>query len=81
MLRTQRSIKLLENASPLSFEQFKQKVFDSQMELGDRIVPLLVSAAKVLANPIGIEAAEVLQPGINRLTPIVGERYCLCSGP
>ncbi len=69
LLRTQRSIKLLENTSPLTFEQFKQKALSSQMELGDRIVPLLVSAAKALANPIGIEAAEVLQAWDKQANP------------
>jgi acyl-homoserine-lactone acylase len=39
------------------------------MELGDRIVPLLVSAAKVLANPIGIEAAGVLQAWDKQANP------------
>ncbi|MCT0252585.1 acylase [Synechocystis sp. CS-94] len=69
LLRTQRSIKLLENTASLTFEQFKQKVLNSQMELGDRIVPLLVSAAKALANPIGIEAAEVLQAWDKQANP------------
>lgn len=69
LLRTQRSIKLLESTPSLTFEQFKQKALNSQMELGDRIVPLLVSAAKVLANPIGIEAAEVLQAWDKQANP------------
>lgn len=77
LLRSQRSIKLLHrdpapDGSPpdrLSFGQVKAKALNSQMELADRIVPLLVSAANLLANPIGVEAAQVLKAWDRQANP------------
>ncbi len=61
LLRTQRSIKLLKDLDRISLADFQALVLRTDLELAERIVPLLVSAAKVLANPIGLEAATVLE--------------------
>nr|WP_245602708.1 acylase [Gloeothece verrucosa] len=60
IFRTQRSIKLLQEAEKLSFEEMIAKKFSSRLEMADRILEYLIPAARFLANPIGIEAAEVL---------------------
>ncbi len=61
IFRTQRSIKLLKGKKKLSFEEMINHKFSSHLEMADRILPFLIPAAKLLANPLGIEAAEVLE--------------------
>lgn len=61
LFRTQRSIKLLQGNKKLSLEDVIQAKFSSHLEMADRVLELLLPAAKLLANPIGIEAAEVLR--------------------
>jgi acyl-homoserine-lactone acylase len=61
VFRSQRSLKLLQTAEKLSLEQMIQLSLDSQLELAERVLPLLIPSAKALANPIGIEAAQVLE--------------------
>ncbi|BFM40330.1 acylase [Synechocystis sp. LKSZ1] len=61
IFRSQRSLKLLQTAEKLSLEQMIQQSLDSRLELADRVLPLLIPSAKALANPIGIEAAQVLE--------------------
>ncbi len=61
LFRTQRSLKLLLDKNKLSLNQLINKSFSTQLELADRTLPLLIPAAKLLANPIGIEAAQVLE--------------------
>lgn len=60
IFRTQRSIKLLQEVEKISFEEMIDKKFSSRLEMADRILEYLIPAARLLANPIGIEAAEVL---------------------
>ncbi len=60
ILRSQRSIKLLKDAEKLTLEDVIEKKFSSRLEMADRILEILIPTAKALANPIGIEAAEVL---------------------
>jgi acyl-homoserine-lactone acylase len=61
ILRSQRSIQLIEEAKKLSYEQMIDRKFSSRLELADRILEFLIPAAQMLSNPIGIEAAEVLK--------------------
>ncbi|MEB3310843.1 MAG: acylase [Snowella sp.] len=61
LFRTQRSIKLLQGNKKLSLEEVIQAKFSSHLEMADRVLELLLPAAKLLANPIGLEAAEVLR--------------------
>ncbi|MFM1843529.1 MAG: hypothetical protein RLZZ490_2272 [Cyanobacteriota bacterium] len=69
LLRSQRSIKLLQGGKRLSLDQLRERALNSQLELADRIVPLLVSAANMLANPIGVEAAQVLKTWDKQANP------------
>jgi acyl-homoserine-lactone acylase len=61
ILRSQRSIQLLQESEKLSFEQMCDRKFSSRLELADRILEYLIPAARLLSNPIGVEAAEVLK--------------------
>lgn len=69
LLRSQRSIKLLQGGDRLSLDQLRERALSSQLELADRMVPLLVSAANLLANPIGVEAAQVLKAWDKQANP------------
>ncbi|MCU0536555.1 MAG: acylase [Hydrococcus sp. Prado102] len=61
ILRSQRSIQLLQESEKLSFEQMCDRKFSSRLELADRILEYLIPAARLLSNPIGLEASEVLK--------------------
>jgi acyl-homoserine-lactone acylase len=61
IFRSQRSIQLLQESEKLSFEQMCDRKFSSRLELADRILEYLIPAARLLSNPIGLEAAEVLK--------------------
>ncbi len=61
ILRTQRSLKMLLNSPKFSLDAIVEQKFTSYLEMADRILAILVPTAKALANPIGVEAAEVLQ--------------------
>ncbi|MGK7945806.1 MAG: penicillin acylase family protein, partial [Microcystaceae cyanobacterium] len=61
VLRTQRSLKMLLDTEQFSLESIIQQKFSSHFEMADRLLDLLIPTAKALANPIGIEAAEVLE--------------------
>ncbi len=61
VLRSQRSIQLLTESEKLSLEDVINKKFSSKLLIADRILDILISTTKALANPIGIEAAEVLE--------------------
>ncbi|MGK7933447.1 MAG: penicillin acylase family protein [Microcystaceae cyanobacterium] len=61
VLRTQRSLKMLLETQQFSLEGIIQQKFSSHFESADRLLEIIVPTAKALANPIGIEAAEVLQ--------------------
>ncbi|GBF82068.1 peptidase [Aphanothece sacrum FPU1] len=61
ILRSQRSIQLLMESEKLSFDEMINKKFSSELLMADRILNILVSTTKALANPIGIEAAKVLE--------------------
>ncbi|MEA5533258.1 acylase [Crocosphaera sp. XPORK-15E] len=61
ILRSQRSIQLLSESEKLSLDEVIEKKFSSELVMADRILDILISTTKALANPIGIEAAEVLK--------------------
>lgn len=61
LLRSQRSIQLIEEADKLSFEEMLARKFSSRLELADRILEYLIPAARLLSNPLGQEAAKVLE--------------------
>ncbi|NJK47481.1 acylase [Candidatus Gracilibacteria bacterium] len=61
IFRSQRSIQLLQESEKLSFEQMCDRKFSSRLELADRILEYLIPAARLLSNPIGLEAAQVLK--------------------
>ncbi|MGK7955017.1 MAG: acylase [Crocosphaera sp.] len=61
VLRSQRSIELLTESDQLSLEDVINKKFSSKLLITDRLLNILISTTKALANPIGIEAAEVLE--------------------
>ncbi|MGK7880382.1 MAG: acylase, partial [Crocosphaera sp.] len=69
ILRSQRSIKLLSKSDKLSLEDVINKKFSSKLLITDRILDILISTAKALANPIGIEAAEVLEKWDRQTNP------------
>ena len=60
-MRSQRSIELLNESAQLSLEDVINKKFSSKLLITDRLLDILISTSKALANPIGIEAAEVLE--------------------
>ena len=59
ILRPQRSIKMLEDE--LGFEAMIASKFSSRLELADRLLDDLLPAVRLLANPLGLEAADVLE--------------------
>ncbi|MDJ0843363.1 acylase [Crocosphaera sp.] len=61
ILRSQRSIELLTQSDQLSLEDVINNKFSSKLLITDRLLDILISTTKALANPIGIEAAEVLE--------------------
>ncbi|MFM7575446.1 MAG: penicillin acylase family protein, partial [Microcystaceae cyanobacterium] len=61
IFRTQRSLKMLLAANKMSLDQMIRDKFSSRLEMADRLLPLLIPAAKMLANPLGLEAAEILK--------------------
>jgi len=61
IFRTQRSLKMLLATPKMSLDQMIRDKFSSRLEMADRLLPLLIPAAKMLANPLGLEAAEVLK--------------------
>jgi acyl-homoserine-lactone acylase len=61
ILRSQRSIQLINESEKLSLEDVINKKFSSDLLMADRVLDILISTTKSLANPIGIEAAEVLE--------------------
>jgi len=69
LLRTQRSLKQLLEGGPWDLERLQKAQFSSRLELADRLLPLLLPAAKLLANPLGLEAAEVLKAWDRQAAP------------
>ncbi len=69
ILRSQRSIELLTQFDQLSLEDVINKKFSSKLLISDRLLDILVSTTKALANPIGIEAAEVLEQWDRQTNP------------
>ncbi|MDJ0510488.1 MAG: acylase [Crocosphaera sp.] len=69
ILRSQRSIKLLTESEKLSLETVINNKFSSKLLITDRLLDILVSTTKALANPIGIEAAEVLEKWDRQTNP------------
>ncbi len=61
ILRSQQSINLLKDSNKLSLEDVIDRKFSSKLLMADRILEILIPTTKALANPIGIEAAEVLE--------------------
>ena len=69
IFRSQRSIKLLQGNKKLSFEEMIEHKFSSQFEMADRVLEFLIPAAKLLANPLGLEAVEVLKKWDHQANP------------
>ncbi len=69
IFRSQRSIKLLQGNKKLSFEAMIEDKFSSRFEMADRILEFLIPTAKLLANPLGLEAVEVLKKWDHQATP------------
>ncbi|MDJ0661507.1 MAG: acylase [Crocosphaera sp.] len=69
ILRSQRSIELLSASERLSLEDVINKKFSSKLLITDRLLDILISTTKALANPIGIEAAEVLEKWDRQTNP------------
>jgi acyl-homoserine-lactone acylase len=61
VFRTQRSLKMLAEAGPMTLDEMIAKKFSSHLEMADRILPALIGAAKQSANAVTLEAAEVLE--------------------
>lgn len=61
IFRTQRSLKLLADAGTMTLDEMIAKKFSSRLELADRVLPALISAARQSARPLLVEAAEVLE--------------------
>ncbi len=60
IFRTQRSIRMLQENTSMSFEELVALKFSSRLELADRLLDELIPAARELGNELGQEAAEVL---------------------
>jgi acyl-homoserine-lactone acylase len=60
LFRTQRSIKMLIEEEKMSFEEMIAAKFSSHLELSDRLLDELITAAKERDNPLALEAAKVL---------------------
>ncbi|ACB53954.1 putative 7-beta-(4-carbaxybutanamido)cephalosporanic acid acylase [Crocosphaera subtropica ATCC 51142] len=69
ILRSQRSIELLNESDQLSLEDVINNKFSSKLLITDRLLDILISTTKALANPIGIEAAEVLEQWDRQTNP------------
>lgn len=69
ILRSQRSIQLLTESEKLSLEDVINKKFSSKLLISDRLLDILISTTKALANPIGIEAANVLEKWDRQTNP------------
>ncbi|MDJ0729845.1 MAG: acylase [Crocosphaera sp.] len=69
ILRSQRSIQLLTESDQLSLDEVINKKFSSKLLITDRLLDILISTSKALANPIGIEAAEVLEKWDRQTNP------------
>ncbi len=69
IFRTQRSIKLLQGNKKISFEDMIKDKFSSRFEIADRILEFLIPTAKLLANPLGLEAVEVLKKWDHQANP------------
>ncbi|MDJ0601981.1 MAG: acylase [Crocosphaera sp.] len=69
ILRSQRSIELLTKSNQLSLEDVINNKFSSKLLITDRLLDILISTTKALANPIGIEAAEVLEKWDRQTNP------------
>jgi len=69
IFRSQRSIKLLQGNKKLSFEEMIEDKFSSRLEMADRILEFLIPTAKLLANPLGLEAVEVLKKWDHQANP------------
>ncbi|MEL4894820.1 acylase [Crocosphaera sp. Alani8] len=69
ILRSQRSIQLLTDSDKLTLEDVINKKFSSKLLITDRLLDILISTTKALANPIGIEAAEVLEKWDRQTNP------------
>ncbi|WP_107667344.1 penicillin acylase family protein [Cyanothece sp. BG0011] len=69
VLRSQRSIELLTQSDQLSLEDIINNKFSSKLLISDRLLDILISTTKALANPIGIEAAEVLEKWDRQTNP------------
>lgn len=61
IFRTQRSLKIRSKSGKSSLADLIKEKFSTRLEMADRILHLLIPAANMLANPIGIEAAAVLK--------------------
>lgn len=59
-LRAQRSVKMLQEKSKISFDQMIVDKFSSRLELADRILDDLIPAAQKLGSEVGRQAADVL---------------------
>jgi acyl-homoserine-lactone acylase len=68
-LRSQRSVRMLQEKEKLSFEDVVADKFSSRMELADRILDELIAAARAKGNESGREAAEVLAAWDRQGTP------------
>ncbi|MEB3122339.1 MAG: acylase [Snowella sp.] len=69
IFRTQRSIKLLQGKKKISFEDMIKDKFSSRFEMADRILEFLIPTAKLLANPLGLEAVKVLKKWDHQANP------------
>jgi acyl-homoserine-lactone acylase len=60
VFRTQRSIKLMSEMGKITLDEMIAKKFSSRLEMADRILPCLISAAEQSASAIVLEAVQVL---------------------
>ncbi|NEO26212.1 MAG: acylase, partial [Kamptonema sp. SIO4C4] len=67
--RTQRSIKMLQDAEKMSFEQMVENKFSSYLEMTDHVLDDLINAAKASDEPIVQQAATVLANWDRQATP------------
>ncbi|BCL80845.1 7-beta-(4-carbaxybutanamido)cephalosporanic acid acylase [Ktedonobacteria bacterium brp13] len=59
--RDQRGVRMLTDQNRLSFEQMETDLFSSHMELADRLLDQLITAARASDNTLAKQAAGVLQ--------------------
>ena len=60
-LRSQRSVKMLQESARISFDQLIEDKYSTRLELSDRILNDLIAAAKQYGSPLARQAADVLQ--------------------